>query len=86
MKFIMPHRKADGELYDLASDPAETKNLVNKQPGRGLVLMEQLTNIVCNGRTTPGAKQPNDTGYWKDLTWLSEARYKTLVADAESGD
>ena len=84
MKLIMPHGKAGGELYDLAADPAETKNLANQRPEVGFRLMEKLTSIVCDGRTTPGTKQPNDTGYWKDLTWLSEARYKSLVADAES--
>lgn len=84
MKLIMPHRKAQGELYDLAADPAETKNLANEKPTIGFKLMQQLTDIVCNGRTTPGAKQSNDTGYWKDLTWLSEARYKSLVTDAEA--
>ena len=84
MKLIMPHRKSGSELYDLAADPAETKNLANRLPDCRFALMEKLTSIVCDGRTTPGTKQPNDTGYWKDLTWLSEARYKSLVADAES--
>jgi len=84
MKLIMPHRKSGSELYDLAADPAETKNLANRLPDRRFALMEKLTSIVCDGRTTPGTKQPNDTGYWRDLTWLSEARYKSLVAEAES--
>lgn len=84
MKLVMPHRKSKGELFDLSSDPGETKNLAIEQPNVGFKLMQKLTEIVCNGRTTPGAEQPNDTGYWKDLTWLSEARYKSLAVDAES--
>lgn len=83
-KLIMPHRKSMSELYDLASDPGETKNLVNELPDVGSTLMQKLTEIVCNGRTTPGTKQPNDTGYWNDLTWLSEARYNKLTATANS--
>jgi arylsulfatase A len=86
MKLIMPHRKSKGELFDLASDPGETKNLANMQPEFGFRLMQQLTDIVCNGRTTPGTKQPNDTGYWKDLTWLSEARYDKLTVLPDSGN
>lgn len=79
MKLIMPHRKSKAELYDLAADPGETKNLVNQMPEVAFELKQKLTSIVCNGRTTPGAKQPNDTGYWNDLTWLTEARYESLV-------
>jgi hypothetical protein len=33
------------------------------------------TDIVLNGRTTPGAVQANDTGYWDSLTWITEAQY-----------
>tara|TARA_R110002072_G_scaffold13481_2_gene56868 strand:- start:65453 stop:67027 length:1575 start_codon:yes stop_codon:yes gene_type:complete len=83
-KLVMPHRKSKGELYDLSSDPGETKNLTNELPEVGFALMQQLTDIVCNGRTTSGAKQPNDTGYWSDLTWLSEARYNQLTEDSAS--
>jgi arylsulfatase A len=86
LKLIMPHGKAQGELYDLSSDPGETMNLATRLPGRGLELMQQLTDIVCNGRTTVGAKQPNDTGYWSDLTWLSEPHYNTLTARPDSGN
>lgn len=86
MKLIMPHRKSKAELYDLAVDPGETKNLASERPDVGLKLMQQLTEIVCDGRTTPGVKQPNDTGYWSDLSWLSEARYDKLSLNAERRD
>ena len=39
-------------------------------------LEKKITEIVCNGRTTPGAPQSNDTGYWGDLTWIKPAEYE----------
>ena len=86
MKLVMPHRKSKGELFDLAADPGESKSLAIEQPEVGFTLMQKLTEIVCNGRTTPGTKQPNDTGYWNDLTWLSEAGYNQLVNSSASGN
>lgn len=48
------------QLYDLARDPGETRNLALDQPQR----LEQLTAlmevIVENGRSTPGERQAND--------------------------
>lgn len=80
MKLVMPHRAAKAELYNLSADPGETQNLAGAFPERVLTLQRQLTEIVCNGRTTSGAKQPNDTGHWNDLTWLTPARYEALAA------
>jgi len=33
-------------------------------------LTERITAIVQKGRTTPGADQANDTGWWDDLAWI----------------
>ncbi|TWT91279.1 sulfatase family protein [Stieleria varia] len=74
-KLIMPHRKSKIELYDLASDPSESNNVAGKYPERVAVLTKRITDIVRNGRSTSGASQPNDTPYWSDLTWMSEAEY-----------
>ncbi|MEQ9411430.1 MAG: arylsulfatase [Fuerstiella sp.] len=72
-KLILPHRKLTSELYDLATDPGETQNVVDQHPELVRTLQESLTNIVKNGRTTPGPAQANDTGWWDDLTWISPA-------------
>ena len=40
------------------------------------VLVTQVVSAapdtVINGRATSGKAQPNDTGYWKELTWMTE--------------
>jgi arylsulfatase A len=38
-------------------------------------LKKKATDIVLNGRTTPGAAQTNDTGYWNSLQWIAESQY-----------
>lgn len=77
-KLLLPAAKAKTkpELYDLQADPAETKNLATTHPEKVQQLQKKITEIVVNGRTTPGAPQLNDTGYWKELTWMTEADFK----------
>ena len=74
-KLILPFRKVGAELYDLARDPAETNNVAAEYPDHVKRLQEKATDIVLNGRTTPGSIQANDTGYWNSLTWLTETQY-----------
>ena len=74
-KLIMPHNKSKRELYDLSTDPGEEKNLFDLHPEIAESLEKKITQIVVDGRTTKGDKQPNDTGYWNDLQWIQEADY-----------
>lgn len=74
-KLVLPGRKSEAELYDLSVDLAESKNLAAAHPEKVQQLQKQITEMVLNGRTTPGAVQPNDTGYWKDLTWMTKADF-----------
>ncbi|MCC9600656.1 arylsulfatase [Stieleria sp. JC731] len=76
-KLVLPHGNQSGELYNLAADPSETKNLARTHPRRVDELREKATNIVVNGGTMPGVKQSNDTTYWDDLTWISESEYES---------
>jgi len=48
------------QLYDLASDPSETKNLAEQNPERVKRMMALLEKQVADGRSTPGAPQTND--------------------------
>ena len=58
------------ELYDLSDDPGELSNLIVKHPVIVKRLVKSLTEIIQNGRTTPGRAQKNDTTLWNDLHWM----------------
>ncbi|WP_299668792.1 arylsulfatase [uncultured Polaribacter sp.] len=78
-KLILPSATKAAELYDLSQDPKETNNIANNHPDKIDRLTNQINNIIINGRTTPGKNQPNDTGYWDDLTWISKQEYQTRI-------
>jgi arylsulfatase A len=48
------------QLYHLGDDLGEQNNLYEQQPQRVQDLTELLERIVADGRSTPGAKQPNN--------------------------
>ena len=48
------------QLFNLAEDKAEKKNLVSKHPERVQELLKILQKEINNGRCTPGKKIPND--------------------------
>ena len=47
------------QLYDLANDPKETKNLHAKYPDKVTELANALAKAIREGRTTPGPSQSN---------------------------
>ncbi|WP_425617615.1 arylsulfatase [Anatilimnocola sp. NA78] len=48
------------QLYDMHTDPGETKNLATQYPEVVSKLTKLLEQSVQDGRSTPGAKQAND--------------------------
>jgi len=48
------------QLYNLAIDPAETRNLASKEPGRLEQMKNLLEKLIVEGRSTPGPIQKND--------------------------
>ena len=48
------------QLFDLANDPAEEKNLVQEKPEKAKALLLLLDEQVQNGRCTPGETLNND--------------------------
>ena len=63
-------RKNKRELYDLSSDPKETKNVISAHRNKERELAEKLTALIAKGRSTPGKPQKNDTPNWRDLVWM----------------
>lgn len=62
------------QLYDLSVDIGERENVQDRHPEVVEALKSLLTSYVKNGRSTPGARQPN-TGsrHWPQLHWLAES-------------
>ncbi|MDG1872866.1 MAG: arylsulfatase [Mariniblastus sp.] len=86
-KLIAPHRKQlKTELYDLSNDRMEKSNLINTHPEIAKKLTEQLTQIVVKGRTAPGKAQPNDTGYWNDLKWMTASDFDSRTKSSLQED
>jgi hypothetical protein len=52
----------DAQLYDLAADPAEARNLIVEQPDKVKELTALLEKYVAEGRSTPGERQKNTVG------------------------
>jgi arylsulfatase A-like enzyme len=48
------------QLYNLAEDLGETKNLAAEQPERVAQMKALLEKLITDGRSTPGAPQTND--------------------------
>jgi arylsulfatase A-like enzyme len=48
------------QLYNLASDISESKNLAAEMPEKLEKMQTELERIISAGRSTPGPKQPND--------------------------
>jgi len=61
------------QLYDLNADISERIDVQDRHPEIVAELTDLLTRYVKEGRSTPGAPQPN-TGplHWPQLNWLSE--------------
>lgn len=59
------------QLYDMEADIRETTNVYDRYPDVVRELTKELTDIVVNGRSTPGTPQKN-TGpeRWPQLNWM----------------
>ncbi len=72
-KLVMEHgKRQERELYDLDADPSETTNVISAHPEIAKKLVDAISNIVSNGRTTQGEPQSNDTPWWDDLVWMDK--------------
>jgi arylsulfatase A len=60
------------QLYNLADDPAEQRNLIAEQPEVVQRLGKLMTSVIDNGRSNPGAKQPFVESPWPQIAWTKE--------------
>ncbi len=73
-KLVMETRKTGRELYNLASDPRESNDVLKQHPEIARELTEKITTIVNRGRSTTGPAVKNDTPWWPDLTWIKNTK------------
>ncbi|MEO0510457.1 MAG: arylsulfatase [Verrucomicrobiota bacterium] len=61
------------QLYDLEADPGETNNLIASHPEVEKELTALITDIIAQGRSTPGVPQDNHEGRnrWKQTVWMN---------------
>ena len=70
-KLVMEDTKKNKrELFDLSSDPKETKNIISAHRDIESELTGKLTDLINRGRSTPGKPQKNDTPNWRNLVWM----------------
>ena len=56
----------------MKDDIGETKNIAKANPEIVERLKNELTELIVNGRSTPGPKQKNDgEQHWRQLHWFS---------------
>ncbi len=60
------------QLYDLAADPAETKNLAAAHPEIVQRLGRAMRELIERGRSTAGAPQKNADGAWPQIGWMEK--------------
>lgn len=60
------------QLYDLEADPGEMTNLIERHPEVEQELTALITDIIAQGRSTPGAPQQNHEGNnsWQQTVWM----------------
>lgn len=62
------------QLYDMKTDPDETKNLADKHPEIVKELTALAAEYVEHGRSTPGPRQ-SSVGYpWAQLDWVPQVK------------
>ncbi|HRV24259.1 MAG TPA: sulfatase-like hydrolase/transferase, partial [Sphaerochaeta sp.] len=59
------------QLYNLDEDIGETTNLIDRHPEVVRRMKAELLTIVRDGRSTPGANQPNEgAAFWETAAYL----------------
>jgi hypothetical protein len=67
------------QLYNLASDPAESANLYESNPSKADELLAALKSDIQRGRSTEGPAAANDTA--RIMVWKASGDKKTKETD-----
>jgi len=76
----------DPELYDLAADPTERRNLINERPERAAELRTDLEKIFGQEISADATISPTEELSATELARLQALGYAFAQADEESGD
>lgn len=67
----------DMQLYNIALDPGETKNVFLSHKDKVTELKTLLTKQILEGRSTMGQPQTNDpVEHWKQINWITKTNTK----------
>lgn len=78
-KLVFPQKAGQAnELYNLKTDRMEENNVIKAHPELVEAMEKKMNDIICKGRSNPGKPQINDTGWWKQLTSITESQYEQL--------
>ena len=58
------------ELYNIEVDPGETNNVYTAHPEIVEKLKKRITEIIAEGRSTPGKSQEFVKSNWPQVTWM----------------
>lgn len=59
------------ELYDIEKDPGETTNLYFEHPEIVEKMIQKISKIVEDGRSTTGIPQQYEKDNWKQISWMN---------------
>lgn len=63
------------QLYDLAADISEKKNLAPRHPEKVAEMMRLLKQYIVNGRSTPGKPSSKDElKLWPEVQWVEQVK------------
>ncbi len=69
--YIPKANEAFYELYNMENDPGETTNLYFEHPEIVEDLIQKISKIVEDGRSTPGIPQQYVKDNWKQISWMN---------------
>jgi arylsulfatase A-like enzyme len=78
-KYIPNPNPKKARLHHLGRDISEKENIIADNPEVVEVLKKELSEIIANGRQTPGPRLSNEGPlWWEQITWINEEEFSSL--------